>query len=426
MTSKHVFLGVIEIAGYYFHLGEGLRNLGYKVTYLDLSNHPFKYSDISNQFFSSVAKIHSRYRLSPNLVNRLVWGFFAIFGRFFILLWTLLRCDVFIFSFGKSFFNNHDLPLLKLFGKKVICFIGHGSEARPPYLDGSRLLAGGHPLKYEEYAELVRNMKLNLKRIEKFADYIIASPQTDHFLFREYIPMHTIGIPYDDFSSNVPSMPLNTLVHILHAPSNEIVKGSSMIRDVIRKIKEQGYSFIYKEIAGKPNSVVMEELAKCDFVIDQLYSDTPLSGFACEAAWFGKPAIVGGYQWDSLKKILPSELFQISEICHPDDLEFAIKRLLLNQDHRELIGRQARKFVEIQWNCQAVSEKFSRIIQDDIPKDWWCSPFDHQINVYGGGLQADKAKQLIRLMISNGGIDALGLSDKLDLANQLARFAFQD
>ena len=40
---------------------------------------------------------------------------------------------------------------------------------------------------------------------------------------------------------------------------------------------------------------ILAELARCDFVIDQLYSDYPLPGLATEAAWFGKPTVVGGY-----------------------------------------------------------------------------------------------------------------------------------
>jgi len=51
-----------------------------------------------------------------------------------------------------------------------------------------------------------------------------------------------------------------------------------------------------------PNHAVLEELGKCDFVIDQAFADYGMAGFATEAAWFGKTAVVGGYQselWQS-------------------------------------------------------------------------------------------------------------------------------
>ena len=57
--------------------------------------------------------------------------------------------------------------------------------------------------------------------------------------------------------------------------------------------------------SGQPNSVVLEQLARCDFIIDQLYADFPMPGFATEAAWFGKPAVTAGYALDLWKRTLP-------------------------------------------------------------------------------------------------------------------------
>jgi len=426
MKMKRVFLGVWEIAGYYYNLAMGLKELGYQVTYLDLSDNSFKYLEREEFFAGTLKKIHLYYRSAHNLIGRLGWGALALLGRFFFLIWAVLQCDVFIFGFGRSFFRNYELPLLKFLGKKIICFVGHGAEARPPYLDGACLLPNGNHRTYDEYARLVTDMTNNLSRIEKYADCIIASPQADHFLHRRYIPMVILGIPYDRFREVIKTASSRDTVHVLHAPSNEIVKGSSRIRETIRRLISRGYRIEYVEISGKPHSAVMEELNKCDFVIDQLYSDTPLAGFACEAAWFGKPAIVGGYLWNILEKIIPPELFPVSEICHPDELEHVTERLILDRKHREELGQQARHFVEKQWVRRIVSEKFSQLIQGDIPEEWWGSPFDHPVNVYGAGLPGTKAKQLIRIMLQGGGVSVLGLTDKPEVERQLVQFAHQE
>lgn len=426
MNKKRIFLGVWEIAGYYYNLAQGLKDLGYQVTYLDLGDNIFQYFERGEFFATALKKIHSYYRSSLNLFARFGWGTLALIGRLLFFIWAVLRCDVFILGFGRSFFRNYELPFLKLLGKKVICFVGHGAEARPPYLDGARLLPDGSCDSYDEYARLVADMTGNLRQIEKYADCIIASPPSDHFLHRRYIPMIVLGIPYGRFQEIVNPASNRATIRILHAPSNEVVKGSALIRETIKRLVDRGYPIEYAEISGKPHSVVIQELNKCDFVIDQLYSDTPLAGFACEAAWFGKPAIVGGYLWSTLKEIVQPDLFPVSEICHPDELEKAIEKLILDHEYREGLGRQARGFVERQWTRRIVSEKFAQLIQGDIPDEWWYSPFDHPVNVYGAGLPATKAKELLRLMLRGGGVSALGLTDKPEIERQFVQFANQE
>ena len=58
------------------------------------------------------------------------------------------------------------------------------------------------------------------------------------------------------------------------------------------KHNNEGLPLEYVEIVGQPNDIVLAEIARSAFVIDQLYSDTPMAGFAAEAARLGKPAIV--------------------------------------------------------------------------------------------------------------------------------------
>ena len=51
------------------------------------------------------------------------------------------------------------------------------------------------------------------------------------------------------------------------------------------EVKDGKIKFI--EITGRPNQEVLELISTCDFVIDQLYSDMAMVGFATEAAFFG-------------------------------------------------------------------------------------------------------------------------------------------
>src|SRR3990170_1211052 len=60
----------------------------------------------------------------------------------------------------------------------------------------------------------------------------------------------------------------------------------------IKKMQLKGHSIELIEIIRKTNAEVLDELSRCDFIIDELYSDAAMAGFATEAAFFGKPAIV--------------------------------------------------------------------------------------------------------------------------------------
>ena len=80
-------------------------------------------------------------------------------------------------------------------------------------------------------------------------------------------------------------------------------------------------------VTGRPNREVLAAIAASDFVIDQVYSDSPLAGFAAEAAALGRPAIVGGYAWDDLRRVTPAEVMPPSHVCRPEDLADAIRRL---------------------------------------------------------------------------------------------------
>ena len=51
----------------------------------------------------------------------------------------------------------------------------------------------------------------------------------------------------------------------------------------------------------------MKEIELCDFIVDELYSDSFAAVFAMEAVALGKPVIVGGYGGEELKRHIPAE-----------------------------------------------------------------------------------------------------------------------
>jgi hypothetical protein len=260
-----------------------------------------------------------------------------------------------------------------------------------------------------------KKMSKKIQFIEKNSSMVIASPLSSHYIKGPYINFLVLGIPYYKKNyKNYSARKLVASVRVLHAPSHPAGKGSVIIRDAINSLKNKGYLINYVEVVGQSNSKVLEEIENCDFVVDQVYSDTPLAGFATEAAFFGKPAVVGGYGLEQLRKILPPKFFPISHICHPDDIELAIEKLIVDKVYREDLGFKAYNFVTANWCAGKVAERYAQLIERNIPEEWWGRPED--INyVYGVGLSAKKIRHYVKEIISRGGIGALQIDDKPNL-----------
>ena len=261
--------------------------------------------------------------------------------------------------------------------------------------------------------------------IDKFADYIINIPPQAYFHSRPFISWWMIGVPHERKDSNGDAAEKNGWsgnIRILHAPSKPEPKGTPIIRQAVQSLKNKGYYIDYVEITGRPNSEVLQELAKCDFIVDELYSDTPMAVFATEAAFAGKPAVVGSYYFNQLKDDLPAENIPPSMFCHPDDLEAAMEKLIIDKSYREKLGRKAREFVMTNWSARKVAENYMSLIKGTFPEEWLYDPGNIKY-IHGCGLSEEKVKTIIAAFLKTGGEKSLCLSDKPELEKMFVRFA---
>jgi hypothetical protein len=418
------FIGLVEVAGYYRGLKHGFEASGHHVTFVNLENHRFAYGgdDAQTPFVQWIRQTQAKKGKLWRALNQL--------GRLCLMLWAIQRHDVFIFASNTSFLQNQrDLKWLKRFGKTLI-FQYHGSDDRPPYLDGSAMAPDKHR-SIQTCIEMTRRKKETLKRIEQHADYLISIPPQGHLHERPFIQWLRLGLPiipqgFPNIPQVEPSQPLpqesNETVTILHCPSHPQAKGSDVIRQVVRDLQTEGYRIHLTEIVNQPNRVVCEALADCDIVIDQLYADYGMASFATEAAWFGKPVIVGGYPADLWSSWLPAESLPPTVYIHPDALKSTLVRLIEHPEERRAIGDRLNQFVENQWSTYQVASRYCQLVAGDIPADWWVDP--QSIRYWQGCcLKDDTARQLIGHMIALGGVQSLCLSDKPDLEKLLVEVA---
>ncbi|MCK5116392.1 MAG: hypothetical protein KAR44_07300 [Candidatus Aegiribacteria sp.] len=346
-----------------------------------------------------------------------------------IFIWSLFWCDVFVFHGTSSFFHGtssffemYDLPILKLFGKRII-WIFHGSDTRPAYISGSSV-SKNYGCSIEKCIRIAQKQKKWIKRIERYADVIINHPTSSQFHEKKFVQHYVIGIPiYSRYKAeHHEAAVVDKKLRIVHAPSFSECKGSSRFRKIMNKMREKGYSFEYIEIVGRPNSEVLMELADCDFVVDELYSDILMAGLATEAAFFEKPSVVGSYASMEDMGHLNEKLIPPTEFHHPDEIEDAIEKLITDEQYRLELGKKAGDFITENWAPGKVAERFLRVVNDDYPEEWLFDPKDIRY-LHGWGLDEENVRSLIRQTLEFAGKDGLNLSDKPELEQKFIEFA---
>ena len=144
--------------------------------------------------------------------------------------------------FGSNFtsLKHVELPILRLFKKKII-FVFHGSDSRPPYLDGA-LMNEESSIDIHQCIELAAKKKSEIKKIEKYADVLIIYPTQGHFHERSFILSPYLGLPFE-LTGNLPlQQPEKKNLMILHAPSNPVAKGTPLIRKRSCESQKKGLS----------------------------------------------------------------------------------------------------------------------------------------------------------------------------------------
>jgi glycosyltransferase involved in cell wall biosynthesis len=420
-----VFLGPVEIAGYYAALAVGLRSIGLSATLVDLSGHQFAYSNegSTNRLVKLVRRLAQR-RRGARRPSAFAWTALEALARVAVLVWAIWAFDVFIFGFGRTVLGLRELPLLRLLRKRIV-FVFNGTDSRPPYMDGTEVgFVGG--LTSVQCLDEAKRRKGRIRWIEEHADAVVCNPLSAQFFEKPVISFLAIGIPQLPHvtGASVDSS-ASDVVRILHAPSNPTAKGSAVIRTSIDQLRARGVEVEYVEVSGQTHATVLQELQKCDFVVDQVYSDQPLAGFATEAAWFGKPAVVGGYGWPELVQIVPPAAFPPSEICSPDEILDHVARLVKDGEWRRELGSRAREFVKTQWASEQVARRFVEIIEGTIPAASFFDPKSLRYP-YGSGLHVDRLREAVAGLVAAGKAAGLQLADKPALEEQILALTHRD
>jgi hypothetical protein len=298
-------------------------------------------------------------------------------------------------------------------------FVLHGSDARPPYMNGA---VTREPWNVEDVIAQTRALKRRLARIERYADAVISDPTYCQLLEKPIVLRALIGRAMSAPAATPATDGGGPRIRVLHAPSDPAGKGSSEIRRIFAGLQARGHDLELVELDREPNSVVLDEIARCDLVADQLYTDIPMATLATEAALFGKPALVGSYAGEHYRAAMPAGTVPPTVFVHPSEFETAAERLLSDPELRQELGREAREFVASRWAASDVAERFLRVIAGDVPNEWGYDPGTLSY-AHGYGFTDSQVRELVRAVLDAGGVAALQVGDKPELERRLVELA---
>lgn len=413
MKKSRIFLGVQEIAGMMERVNLAFHELGVESEFFCMDSYGFSGKDIEKKD----SKILKKYRIHTNKImkekNNLKRNYYCILQLFDILYlysYALIHFErfVFIFGHGMFFYNKYlqkieelEFWLLKKCRKKMIMWLC-GSDSRAPYCD---VYGIDKPVNRIYQATKKRNHRI--KMLEKYM-LLIDYPASSHFHTKPYIVYNCIGVPVDNREKSLLIKCDREKIKIFHAPSQKKVKGTEEIRKILKELQEEGYDFDYVELSGVTHDKIIKEMGNADIVIDQLYADTPLAGFAAEASLNGVPVIVGGYYAEYYSSVSQNPEVPVI-FCTPDILKEKIIKLLSDSKLREKIAKEELEHIKKNNDSKIVAKKIKSIFENNIPLNWMYDPAQNKYP-FGCGITREKVIDNITAMIDTYGENSLMLN----------------
>lgn len=290
---------------------------------------------------ASAAAYNDDFRGYQNDIMLAGKGWRGNLDRFLFFLWALKHYHVFHFFWGVSLWNwwrFHllDLPLLKLFGKKIVVHFRGLDVIDIKYFDYLRDKNRGESVVRPPLSRPDQQRKL--RKWLRYADVVLVS-EPDLF---EVVPGATLSPQVIDCrywtASRKPLSETDGIIRIVHAPSSRRKKGTDFIEEAVARLKAKGLAVELIMAENLPHHKIKELYELSDIGIDQV-----LYGWhgkvSVELMALGKPVICNiSEEFRKYRPDLP--------ILHgsPENLETVLEELVLDADKRKRIGQESIKY----------------------------------------------------------------------------------
>lgn len=305
-----------------------------------------------------------------------------------------------------------EIKVLKLITNKRLNVLFHGSDARPPYLNGARHKEG-MPIDWQKIRTQVSEIKQLIRKVELSGARVFAYPGISHFFSRPFIDWQLLGMPVaEDVKRTRASLEKGQLnpriTRVLHSPSNPEAKGTSSIRSMIAKLRAEGHEIEYQELHGVPNSEVRRAILKADIAIDQLYCDRPGAAFSLECITNGVLCIVGSNQTEWLSDHYKNVPIQPCYLIPSSEVSNVLRNLLRNPRERKTLAAELQSTARTDFSPETIGDRWLSAIFLEPSPDAYFDPntLDHEM---GGFASRSHLGELVRGVLRVHGAHALGL-----------------
>jgi len=306
----------------------------------------------------TAASCNEDFRGYQNDVHLSSKGLKGNWDRFLFFLWALQHYQVFHFFWGVSLlswwrFHLLDLPLLKLFGKKIVVHFRGLDIIDIKHFDYLREASRG---------EIVSKPALSrpdqLRKVKKWLRYadvvLISEPDLFEVVPTAILSPQVIDMAYWQPTRN-PLSAQDGIIRIVHAPSSRRKKGTDFIEATIDNLKKKGLPVELVLAEKLPYHKIKELYEISDIGIDQV-----LYGWhgkvSVELMALGKPVICNINEvYRKYRPDLP--------IMHgdPRNLEAVVELLVKDIRLRTELGRKSREYVARYHDVEVVTDELLKL-----------------------------------------------------------------
>lgn len=318
-----VLCGYTNTGGIAYKIAEGLRRNGIKADSVVINDHVFSYKSHKNIFY----------------FKKFTW-FNRLLKYYYFIKHTILY-NVFIFNTRSTMLSRKwDLRILKFLGKKTaMIYVGCDIRDKNYYLHSpdKYTVCKNCSEAYQKKIVCIMNDKINESAyIQKYVSASFSHPFDAMILNGKFNYLYLL-LELDEYK---PNYDVNNVVKIVHAPSDEGIKGTKFIIHAIEQLKKKNLNFEFEIIKDRPNNETIEIIRSADILIDQMV-----------AGWYGLISVEAMALGKTVVCFLRDELYNyFPDIpiinLNPDNLAEGLEKIILEKDKLASYGEKGRKYVE--------------------------------------------------------------------------------
>jgi len=260
--EKKIIIGISEIANILFNL----KNLFNEECLVICKNKNIFFKQ--NNYDIDFSKYN---RFMKLILSAYYFGVLAKNAKYFICLWD------------DGFFMNRemDFQFLKKHKIPIICiFLGDDIRSRKLFLEYCNSVNFNTYVEYDNPERFLSDLydakkKSLAEQADRYAT-IIFSYEKDMMSYlksKQYFFPPLINEKLFSFVNK--DKFYKTPIRIVHAPSSPVLKGTPLVRSVIKMLKNEGFDFLYIELINVSHDVVISELNQSHIVLNQFYTFIP-------------------------------------------------------------------------------------------------------------------------------------------------------